>query len=93
MLFQRTLGMLDHTQLKRHDNTVTSMQQINEIAQPFPEISALCYFGECWACPGMSDQTQQILHELTEDELTKPKNELYLKILQSDWRRAFWPIT
>ena len=25
LLLQRTLGMLDHTQLKQHDNTVASM--------------------------------------------------------------------
>ena len=24
LLFQRTLGMPDHTQLKRHDNTIAS---------------------------------------------------------------------
>ena len=41
------------------------MQQINKITQPFPEILAFCYFGECWACPGMADQSQQILHDLT----------------------------
>ena len=42
------------------------MQQINKIAPPFPEIFVICYFGEHWACPGMSDQNQQTLHELTE---------------------------
>ena len=41
------------------------MQQINKIAQPFPEIFAICYFGEHWACPGMPDQTQQAWHDLT----------------------------
>ena len=41
------------------------MQPINKIAQPFPEIFAICYFGEQWACPGMSDKTQQALHDLT----------------------------
>ena len=41
------------------------MQQTNKMPQSFPEILALCYFGECWACPGMSDKTQQILHDLT----------------------------
>ena len=40
------------------------MQQINKIAQPFPEIFAICYFGEHWACPGMPDQTQQIFCDL-----------------------------
>ena len=25
LLFQRTLGMLEHTQLKQHDNTVASL--------------------------------------------------------------------
>ena len=62
--------MLDHTQLKRHDNNVASldvyyMQQIKKIAQPFPEIFAICCFREHWACPGMPDQTQQALHDLT----------------------------
>ena len=40
------------------------MQQINKIAQPFPEILAICYFGESLGCPGMPDQTHQILHDL-----------------------------
>ena len=40
------------------------MQQINKITQPLPKIYALCYFGGL-ACPGMPDQTQQILHDLT----------------------------
>ena len=26
---------------------------------------ALCFLGENWACVGMSDRTQQILHDLT----------------------------
>ena len=41
------------------------IQQINKIDQPFPEILAICYFGERLACPGMPDQTQQILNDLT----------------------------
>ena len=41
------------------------MQQINKITQLFPEILLLCYFGEPWTCPGMSDETQQILQDLT----------------------------
>ena len=41
------------------------IQQIKTIAQPFPEILAICYFGESLACPGMPDQTQQILLDLT----------------------------
>ena len=41
------------------------MQQINKITQPFPKILSLSHFGERWAYPGMPDQTQQILHELT----------------------------
>ena len=62
----RTLGMPIHTQLKQHDNTAVSMdvhgtdkqqinymQQINKITPPFYDILALCYFGECWAGPGM----------------------------------------
>ena len=56
------------------------MQQINKINQPFPEILAPCYFGEHWACPGMPDQTQQILHDLTEasmDIQLHAKNEHY----------------
>ena len=46
------------------------MQQINKITRPFPEILVFCYFGERYACPGMPDQIQQILHDLTKD-LTK----------------------
>ena len=42
-----------------------SKQQINKIAQTFPETFAICYFGERWACLTMPDQTQQILHDLT----------------------------
>ena len=45
------------------------MQQINKIAQFFPEILAICYFGECWTCPGMPDHNQQILHDLTKDSM------------------------
>ena len=41
------------------------MQQIKKIAQPFPEIFEICCFREHWACPGMPDQTQQVLHDLT----------------------------
>ena len=41
------------------------MQQINKIARSLPEIFAICYFGEHWACPGMPGQTQQTLHDLT----------------------------
>ena len=40
------------------------MQQINKIAQIFCDILEISYFGECWACQGVHDQTQQILHEL-----------------------------
>ena len=32
------------------------MQHINKITQPFPEILALCYFGEGSACPGMPEK-------------------------------------
>ena len=35
------------------------------MTQLFPEILALCYFGEDSACPGMPGHTQQILHDLT----------------------------
>ena len=41
------------------------MQQIKKITQPFPEILLLCYFGEPWTYPGMPDQTQQVLQNLT----------------------------
>ena len=41
------------------------MEQINKTTQPFPEILLLCYFGESWTCPGMPDQTQQTLQDLT----------------------------
>ena len=41
------------------------MQQINKITQPFRKILLLCYFGEPWTCPGMPDQSQQILRDLT----------------------------
>ena len=58
-----------HTQLKQHDNTVVSMDvqlhTTNKTTPPFPELLALCYFGEYWASPGIPDQTQQILHILT----------------------------
>ena len=40
------------------------MEHINKLTQPFPDIFAI-YFGEHWACPGMPDQTQQALHDLT----------------------------
>ena len=40
-------------------------QQIKKVAQTFPEILAIFYFGERRACAGMSDQTQQTLHDLT----------------------------
>ena len=42
------------------------MQKINKITQPVPQILAVCYFGECWACQGMPVQTQKMLHDLTE---------------------------
>ena len=45
------------------------MQQINKIAQPFLEILTICYFGEHLACPGISDQTQQILHDLNKGSM------------------------
>ena len=41
------------------------MLQITKITQPYPEILLLCYFGEPWTSPGMPDQTQQILQDLT----------------------------
>ena len=57
--------MPNYTQLKQHDNTAASIQQINKITQLFPGILFLCYFGEPWTCPGMPDQTQEILQDLT----------------------------
>ena len=56
------------------------MQQINKITQPLPEILLLYYFEEPWTCPGMPDQTQQILHDLTKasmDIQLHAKNERY----------------
>ena len=41
------------------------MQQINKRALTFPEIFAICYFGERWECAAMPDQTQQTLHDWT----------------------------
>ena len=38
------------------------MQQINKITQPFPEIIVA---REHWTCPGIPDQIQQILQDLT----------------------------
>ena len=53
--------------LKLHDNNVASMDvQLHATNKILVlEILVLGYFGECWAFPGMSDQTQQILHDLT----------------------------
>ena len=45
------------------------MQQLNKIIQPFSEILLLCYFGERWTCPGMPDQNQQILHDVTKTSM------------------------
>ena len=44
------------------------MQQMNKITPPFSEILVLC-FGDHWAYPGMPDQTQQILHDLTKPSM------------------------
>ena len=41
------------------------MQQINKITQPFLEILAIYYFEEHLACPGMPEQNQQTLQDLT----------------------------
>ena len=41
------------------------MKKINKITQPFPEILALSYFEEGLACPGIPEQTQPILVDLT----------------------------
>ena len=49
------------------------MQQIDKITQPFPEILLLCYFGEPWTCPGMADQIQQILQDLTKASMDAKK--------------------
>ena len=56
------------------------MQQIKKITPRFPEIFAICYFEEHWACPGMRDQTQQTLHDLTKasmDIYLHAKNDHY----------------
>ena len=55
------------------------MQQIDNITQPFPEILLLCYFGEPWTCPGMADQIQQILQDLTKASVDAKKRTLYVK--------------
>ena len=39
------------------------MQQITKELKPI--VLLLCYFGEPWPCPGIPDQTQQILQDLT----------------------------
>ena len=41
------------------------MQQISKITQPFPNILTFFYSGESLACPGLPDQTQLILHDLS----------------------------
>ena len=41
------------------------MQQINKIAKHVLEVLLLGYFGEPWTYTGMSDQTHQILQDLT----------------------------
>ena len=41
------------------------MQQIKKKTEPFLQILLLSYFGEHWTCPGMPDQSQQILQDLT----------------------------
>ena len=41
------------------------MQKVNKITQPFLETLMLCYFGECWACPGMPEHCQWVLPDLT----------------------------
>ena len=38
------------------------MQQINKITQPFPEIIVA---KERWTCPGIPEQIQQLLQDLT----------------------------
>ena len=61
------------------------MEHINKLTQPFPDIFAI-YFGEHWACPGMPDQTQQALHDLTKASMDiYAKNEVFeiLKLKKS----------
>ena len=79
LLFQRTLGIEDHTQLK-YMLTCNHIQQANKITQHFRKILELCYFREGSACQGMPDQTQQRLHDLTKASLDiqlHAKNEHY----------------
>ena len=56
------------------------MQQINKITQPFPEIIVAT---EPWRCPGIPDQIQQILQDLTKASmdisLQAKKKTFYLK--------------
>ena len=78
--------MVASTDIKQDANNYR--QKINKIAQPFPEILAICYFGERLAYPCIPDQTQQILHDLSKasmDISLHAKNELYSS-------NSFWDI-
>ena len=68
LLLQRILGMLEHTQLKQHDNTAASMDvqlhatnKQNNLTLPRDIVALLC--GECWTYSVMPDQTHQILQD------------------------------
>ena len=54
--------MSDHTQLNLHDNTIVFMDARNKQNNSalYADIGTLL-FAECWACPGIPEQTQQIL--------------------------------
>ena len=77
-LFQITLGISDHTQLKRYDNNVASLDATGKDSldflhatnkqngSTFPiEIWNLL----SWRTLGMPEQTQQTLHDLTKVSL------------------------
>ena len=70
LLFKRTLAMLDHTQLKRHDNNLASMDvqlhttnKQNNATTP-RDIVILENVGHAQACLTKLNN-QQLLHELT----------------------------
>ena len=66
LLFQGTLGMPEHSQLKRHDNNVAFMDvQLHAINKQnnlilLRNIGALLF----WTAWGMPEQIQKILHDL-----------------------------
>ena len=44
---------------------IIACKKIDKITQPFPKILTLSYFGEGSTCPGMPDQNQLLLQNLT----------------------------